>query len=275
MSLLEINHQNHALGDEMHIFTLVWYLKDQYNRINIHVNYRLMENSRGKEYTNYIKPFITKLYSVIDNVLIIENSSKGFSKERLGRLIKSCNVELPNLFEIGVVPKVSISNVPSDGFILVSTRIRYPPHRINWDTFVNHLCELSKTKTIVLIGEKQLDRENNEIFTIYTKIKNAFETFHCSYVDLTADTNLYRGESQLDHLWRDLNIVKNSSCVITVGISGFIDICSLITKVYTIGSFNRSYTRLIWNNTKHKGLIKCKNLDDLFHQATDNPPLVL
>ncbi len=111
---LEIHHQNHALGDEIHIFTLIWYLQKNYDVINLHCNYKLMNRSRGSNYSNYIKPFIESLYKCIPNVKLHHDSRKGISKERLGRLVKpKTAIKLPDLFDLN-----AISDLPSSHIVL-------------------------------------------------------------------------------------------------------------------------------------------------------------
>ena len=128
---------------------------------------------------------------------------------------------------------------------------------------MGQLAKSSANFDVVFIGERRLDRENHEIFTIYDRLTKHFEKENLKYIDLTANNNLYKGESKLDHLHRDLNIVRHAEYVLTIGISGFVDLCSLITTVYTMGVFNHSYTKLIWNNSGHQRLQICKNLNQM------------
>jgi hypothetical protein len=147
---------------------------------------------------------------------------------------------------------------------VVPTRIRYPPNNISLQHFIELIGRLSAKTSIVLIGERKLDKENNEIFTIYENIVKHFEKHDLLFIDYTSSVLLYRGVSKLEHLWLDLNVIKNSKCVVTIGISGLVDLCSMVTnKVFTIGNFQQSYTKLIWNNSKHNSLIKCRDLLDL------------
>jgi hypothetical protein len=265
---LDINHKNHALGDEMHIFSLVWALKDNYKTINIHIDYKLMSQSRGSGYSNYISPFIRDLYSVIPSVTLIESNSgtnKGVTKEHLGKLVSHSSITLPNLFNLGIIPDKMITKLPPSGtYIVIPTRIRYPPSNVSIQQFVEFIGKLSTQITIILIGERKLDKENNEIFTIYDRIVSHFSVNKLVFIDYTSSALLYRGVSKLEHLWLDLNVIKNAQCVVTFGISGLIDLSSMVTdKVYTIGNFKQSYSKLIWNNSKHGSLIKCRDLLDL------------
>ena len=263
-STLEICHRHHALGDEMHIFTLVWHLADKYKQITIYCDYKLMCSSRGKGYEDYIKPFIESLYKSIPNVRLVHGgaSAKGISKERLGRLVKpGTNTKLPSLWELDVIPKME--RQIKKRYILVPTRVRYPPKGVDWDDFVKLVGQLSLRLEIIFIGERKLDRENKEIFTIYDRLVKHFKENKLEFTDLTAGNNLYKGESKLDHLYRDLNLVRYAEYVLTVGISGFVDICSLLTIVYTIGRFNQPHTKLIWNNFEHNRLQVMKNVDTM------------
>lgn len=267
-NVLEICHRHHALGDEMHIYSCVWYLWKRYTRIVIHCDYELMKKFRGSEYEDYIKPFIEKLYESMDTVKLVHRSSKGISKEKLGRLIPNgTNLKLPSLVNMNIFPLKE--RVVSSRYVLVPTRVRYPPARTDWNQFCKTIAELSTVKSlqIVLIGEKKLDRENSEIFTIYDRLKKYLNRESVSFVDLTADNNLYKGESNLKHLYRDLNLARHAEFVITVGISGFVDLVSFVTIVFTIGSFNHSYTKLIWSNKEHRKLVKCKNVKELHEKV--------
>lgn len=264
---LEVAHRHHALGDEMHIYTCVWFLSNQYDEIIIHCDYQLMNKSRGSNYETYIKPFIEGLYKNMHNVKLIHQSNKGIEKERLGKLIPAgTNVELPTLMKIEAFPLEP--RLFSARYILVPTRIRYPPANIKWNEFYQLIGQVSQWLQIVFIGEQKLDRENHEIFTIYDGLTKHFNDNALPFVDLTAQNNLYKGESQLNHLYRDLNLARHADYVVTVGISGFIDICSLTSIVYTIGSFNQPYTKLIWNNTEHRRLQVCKNMRDMTSRLT-------
>jgi hypothetical protein len=195
--------------------------------------------------------------------VLIDNSSKGISKEQLGNLVNGYDPPQPNLFDLGIIPIIPQINLLPEKFIVIPTRIRYPPNGFNLSHFLDLIVELSKIYSIVLIGERKLDKENREIFTIYDQITQHLNIKNVIFTDFTSNTNLYKGESKLDHLWLDLNIVHKSQFVLTFGISGLIDLCSYVNKVHTVGEFKRPHTKLIWNNPTRFSLVRSMNISDM------------
>jgi hypothetical protein len=259
---INIYHKHHALGDQMHIFSLIWAIKDNYKSINLYINYDIVCHFRGRSYEKYIHTFINALYSKISNVTLYHQLQQKpplpkniLSKFDLAELVKR-NVSLPNLFELDIIPKID-KFVCDREFIVIPMRIRYPPKSFNMNLFFDVLSKLSVRYKIVLIGEQKLDKENDEIFTIYNKIIPFLVSNQIDFIDLTSPNYLYRGDENIDHLWSDLNIIRNAKFVLTFGVSGFIDICSFIGKVITLDSdYKEPFAKLIWNNTNHSNLIK-------------------
>ena len=272
---INIYHKHHALGDQMHMFSLIWAIKDNYKSINLYINYEIVCHFRGRSYEKYINTFINALYSKISNVTLHHRKSPSpsqlqlpplpkniLSKFDLAELVKT-NVSLPNLFELDIIPKIDKFVCDHREFIVIPMRIRYPPKSFDLKLFFDVISKLSVRYKIVLIGEQKLDKENDEIFTIYNKIIPFLDSNQIDFIDLTSSNYLYRGDANIDHLWSDLNIIRNAKFVLTFGVSGFIDICSFICKVITIDSdYKEPFAKLIWNNTDHSNLIKMNLLNN-------------
>ena len=262
---MQIKHDHHTLADEMQMFTLLWTLFKTSPTQSVKLNTGIST----KDHTSTNDKL--KLYRLFTSVFDVQlddtqSSSQGITRERLGEILKKQTIELPNLIDLGMIPRIIVReleilyNTPKKKIIAVPVLISYPPRNVNIDSFIDLVYKLSLSNVIVLIGERELSHKKKDVISIHEQLQQ-----HCRSEDnvssLMIDCSRIKYET-IDDFFYDMNIIYHSNAVLTLGIGGIIDAavlcCNATAKVYTIGTQLTPHSRFIWGNKHNSKLIKCR-----------------
>jgi len=241
-----------GLGDAIFISAAINNIKQNYDNIYLNPLLELAETykNNGIEYSEFFLNFLRLL--CFDSKYIINDKSKSFPF-----------VPTENLFNniTPVVPRFSIqlhcdNYIPiSEEYIVITTKIRQLHinlYKKTKDSLLNSLNKLSEKYKIVILGEREIEINNEyshygskHIYNIYKDLITVN-----NILDLTIP-KLGITVPNINQLKKDCTIMNKAKCVITLGCGGNFALASATAeKLIAYRNDDYKFVDVIFKNNK-------------------------